>query len=193
MTNYYVCNVSGEYQSTTTVTPLSATYYTIDPPPSPNPYHTLGYRNYDGSVCTPVNDGTGAFRFSGGAWQDVHPFAHLFSGFEVDAAITSRLGSVQNKRTEVYEGTSNGTGDLTISYSAPFDIRPHVNPQLVTSDNIAKVVRVVSHATNGAGKYTGCALRVETRNTATVLTLEVLLAAVVAVSGATVSVLVRER
>lgn len=188
MTDFYLCNSLGNYVSTTTATPFGGgVVYTLDPPPLSAGYHTPGYRYWQSVV-----EASGCTRLFDGFWTDVHPWAHYYNGFEVDDAITDRLGNVQNKRLEVYEGTTNASGDLTITYSESFSTRPHVNPQLVTSDNIAKVVRVVSHTQSG-GQYTGCVLRAETRNTATVLTLEVLLAAVVPISGAAISVLVRER
>lgn len=102
----------------------------------------------------------------------------------LSALIAAVLGA--QKRTEVYAGVSNGSGDFAVVYATPYPAAPHVNPQMIPQSDPNRLARVT------ASSATGFTVRVEVRATLNVLGLNVIAAAPTAVSGAAVSVLVRQ-
>jgi len=90
------------------------------------------------------------------------------------------------KRTETYLGTTNASGDYTVTYSTAFSVTPDIQPQL-QSGTPAQVVRITSSTT------TGFTVNVTNRASVVILGIEVLLAATTPVSGASVGVLVTAR
>lgn len=97
---------------------------------------------------------------------------------------TLTSGLLQNKRMEMYSGTTNGSGIYSINYSTPF-VTPMIIPVLVGQD--AQTSYRVT--TNGAS---GFSLVVEQRSVLTVLSLNVLSFATTVMSGITCNVYVIE-
>lgn len=89
-----------------------------------------------------------------------------------------------SKRIELYTGTTDAGGLFTVTYSAPFPAIPNVQPEPPLLSN-QMWVKVSSTAN-------GFQLRLVQRASLTVLTLEVLAAAVTNVAGASARVLVVE-
>lgn len=102
---------------------------------------------------------------------------------------TTGLGVILNKptiptqkRIETYTGTTNASGQITVTYATAFPSAPNVQPPPPTAAN--QVWTVVSNTVSG---FT---LQLNQRNTVTLLSVEVLLGATVPVSGAAAQVLV---
>lgn len=91
-----------------------------------------------------------------------------------------------SKRIETYLGTTDGSGNYTVTYGTAFSSTPDVQPQL-QSGTTSQLVRITSTST------TGFTVQVTNRASVTLLGIEVLLAATTAVSGASVGVLVTQR
>lgn len=90
------------------------------------------------------------------------------------------------KRIETYTGTTDGSGNYTVTYGTAFSTVPDVQPQL-QAGTTSQVVRITSSTT------TGFTVNVTNRASVTLLSIEVLLAATTPVSGASVGVLVTSR
>lgn len=86
------------------------------------------------------------------------------------------------KRIEVYTGTTNASGQITVTYSTAFPATPVIQPPAPALAN--QVWTTVSSST------TGFTLQLNQRNTVTLLSAEVLLGATVPVSGASATILV---
>lgn len=104
------------------------------------------------------------------------------SGYITSAALTA-LGY---RRTETFLGTSDASGNYTITFAATYATAPDVQPQII-GGSFNQFIRVVSVSTTGA------VVQVAQRNTVTLLSVEVLLGATVPVAGASVSVQVTAR
>lgn len=90
-------------------------------------------------------------------------------------------------RQETYSGTTNASGVYTITFTDPYDTAPNIQASITNQSSTNQFIRVSSVST------TGFTINVYQRNSASVLGIEVLLAAVVNVNGATVDVLVTEK
>lgn len=86
------------------------------------------------------------------------------------------------KRIDTYTGTTDANGLLTIVYTSAFPALPSIQPEPPTAAN--QVWVKVSSTT------TGCSLRLVQRASATVLTIEVLVATTTNVAGASARVVV---
>lgn len=86
------------------------------------------------------------------------------------------------KRVETYAGTTNASGQITVTYSSAFSTVPVVQPPAPAAAN--QVWTTVSSTT------TGFTLQLNQRNTVTLLSIEVLLGATVPVVGTAATVLV---
>lgn len=95
-------------------------------------------------------------------------------------------GIYADKRIETFLGTTDGSGNYTVTYSPSYSVTPDVQPQL-QAGTPSQVVRITS-STN-----TGFTVTVTNRASVTLLGIEVLLAATTPVSGASVGVLVTAR
>ena len=91
------------------------------------------------------------------------------------------------KRIETYSGTTNSSGSYTVTFATPYDSAPSVHASITNQSSTNWSIRVSSVST------TGFTVNVYQRAAVTVLAVEVLLAAVTNVSGATVDVLVVEK
>lgn len=89
-------------------------------------------------------------------------------------------------RIETFLGTTDGSGNYTVTYSTPYASVPDVQPQL-QSGTPSQVVRITSSTT------TGFTVQVTNRASVNLLGFEILLAATTPVSGSSVSVLVTSR
>lgn len=105
---------------------------------------------------------------------------------DIQAALDLKADSSSIKRVETYVGVTNGSGNYSVVYATPFSSVPDVQPQM-QSGTFNQFIRITSSTT------TGFTVNVGQRNAATVLGVELLLAATVAVNGASVGVLVTER
>lgn len=90
------------------------------------------------------------------------------------------------KRVETYAGSTDGSGNYTVTYSTPFSTVPDVQPQ-IQSGTPSQVVRITSSTT------TGFTVQVTNRASVSLLGIEVLLASTTPVSGSSVGVLVTAR
>lgn len=90
------------------------------------------------------------------------------------------------RRIETYTGTTNASGNYTVTYSTAFANVPDIQPQM-QAGNFNQFIRITSSTT------TGFTVQVAQRNSVTLLGIEVLLASTVVVNGASVGVLVTER
>lgn len=132
----------------------------------------------DMTVVTSVNGSTGAVSL------------HIPTQVQSDWSATSGMGVILNKpilkRSEVYRGVTDASGNYSVTYSTPYESVPHVQPALQAGTS-SQVVRITSSTVNG---FT---VQVTNRASTTLLAIEVLLASTTPVNGASVSVLVAER
>lgn len=120
------------------------------------------------------------------------PVGTPIPGAQVNADWNSTSGpsEILNKpgllRIDTYLGTTDGSGNYTITYPEAFSTVPDVQPQL-QAGTPSQVVRITSSTT------TGFTVQVTNRASVNLLGFELLLAATTPVSGASVGVLVVER
>lgn len=93
------------------------------------------------------------------------------------------------KRIVTLSGTTNASGDVSFTFSPAFAVAPHVDATITPQTSVNHKCRLTAVST------TGCTIRVESQNQAflSLLGIDVLSAAVTAVSGATVSITATER
>lgn len=89
-------------------------------------------------------------------------------------------------RVETYLGTTDGSGNYTVTYGTAFSTVPDVQPQM-QSGAFNQFIRITSSTT------TGFTAQVAQRNSVNLLGIDVLLATTAVVSGASVGVLVTAR
>jgi monoamine oxidase len=102
----------------------------------------------------------------------------------LQAAVTALQAS--QKRIEVYNGTTNASGDYTVVFTTPFASTPHINPCTLPPANSTTRVRVTAVST------TGFTVKTETNGGLSVLGLSVLGLATTNVASVPVGVLIRE-
>lgn len=90
------------------------------------------------------------------------------------------------RKTETFLGTTDVSGNLTITFANTYATAPDVQPQII-GGTFNQMVRVVSVST------TGCVVQAAQRNLVTLLAIEVLLGATVNLVGASVTVQVTAR
>lgn len=90
------------------------------------------------------------------------------------------------KRTEAYLGTTDGSGNYTVTYGTAFSSVPDVQPQM-QAGAFNQFIRITSSTT------TGFTVQVAQRNSVNLLGIDVLLSTTAVVSGASVGVLVTAR
>lgn len=119
-----------------------------------------------------------------GAYADLTGKPTLFSGSYLDLTNKPTIPTV--RRLETFNGTTDASGNFTVTYSTPYPAVPDVQPQL-TAGTASQVVRITSNTVNG---FT---VNVTNRASVTLLAIEVLLAAPFTGVVAAVSVLVTAR
>lgn len=90
------------------------------------------------------------------------------------------------KRVDTYLGTSDASGNYTVTYGTAFSTTPDVQPQL-QAGTVNQMVRITASST------TGFTVNVTQRAVLTILGLDVLAGTATAVNGASVGVLVTSR
>lgn len=121
------------------------------------------------------------------SWVDLVAWDDL-KGAKGDQGTPGNNGA-DAKRVVVASGTTNASGDVSFTFSPAFAAAPHVDATITPQTNVNHKCRVTAVST------TGCTVRVESQNQAflSLLGIDVLSAAVTAVSGATVSITATER
>lgn len=102
------------------------------------------------------------------------------SGYLTSAVLTGY------RKVETFLGTSDASGNLTITFANTYATPPDIQPQII-GGTFNQSVRVVSVST------TGCVVQAAQRNVVTLLSVEVLLGATVNLAGASVTVQVTPR
>lgn len=102
------------------------------------------------------------------------------SGYLTNAVLTGY------RKVETFLGTSDASGNITITFANTYSTPPDVQPQII-GGTFNQSVRVVSVST------TGCVVQAAQRNVVTLLSVEVLLGATVNLAGASVTVQVTPR
>lgn len=102
------------------------------------------------------------------------------SGYLTSAVLTGY------RKVETFLGTSDASGNITITFSNTYATPPDVQPQII-GGTFNQSVRVVSVSN------TGCVVQAAQRNVVTLLSIEVLLGATVNLVGASVTVQVTPR
>jgi len=90
------------------------------------------------------------------------------------------------RKVETFLGTTNASGNLTITFANSYSTPPDIQPQII-GGTFNQFLRIVSVSTTQA------VIQVGQRNAVTLLGVEVLLASTVAVNGASVTVQVTPR
>ncbi len=106
-------------------------------------------------------------------------------GFSVmisDGATWRTIG----KRTETYSGTTDGSGNYSVTFTTPYDTIPHINPVTYPSADAVTRVRVTSASENG---FT---VKTEKNNAVSILAIDVLAIGTANVPSVPVRVLVIE-
>lgn len=95
---------------------------------------------------------------------------------------------ISGKRLEPYSGTTNASGNYTVTFATPYSVIPNVQASISNQSNVQHQIRVAAVST------TGFTVNVNSRNTAflSLLGLDILTSGTTNVSGATVQVLVTE-
>lgn len=106
------------------------------------------------------------------------------SSYATNSALTSATTGI--RKVETFLGTSDASGNLTITFANTYSTPPDVQPQII-GGTFNQMVRVVS-VTN-----TGCVVQAAQRNLVTLLSVEVLLGATVNLAGASITVQVTPR
>lgn len=93
------------------------------------------------------------------------------------------------KRQETYSGTTNASGNYTVTFSVAYAVAPNIQASISNQSNVQYQIRVSAVST------TGFTINVNQRNTAflSLLGLDILTAGVTNISGAVVDVLVTEK
>ena len=102
------------------------------------------------------------------------------SGYLTNAVLTGY------RKVETFLGTSDASGNLTITFANTYATPPDIQPQII-GGTFNQSVRVVSVST------TGCVVQAAQRNIVTLLSTEVLLGATVNLAGASITVQVTPR
>lgn len=102
------------------------------------------------------------------------------SGYLTNAVLTGY------RKVETFLGTSDASGNLTITFANTYATPPDIQPQII-GGTFNQSVRVVSVST------TGCVVQAAQRNVVTLLSVEVLLGATVNLAGASITVQVTPR
>lgn len=108
------------------------------------------------------------------------------SAFTNDANYLTANSLVGLRKVETFLGTTDASGNLTITFVNTYTTPPDIQPQII-GGTFNQMVRVTS-VTN-----TGCVVQAAQRNVVTLLGLEVLLGATVNLAGASVTVQVTPR
>lgn len=103
--------------------------------------------------------------------------------YYTNARVASYLAANSYKKVEMFQGTTNASGVYQVTFANTYTLVPHVNPVMI--NNAANYIMTLTNVTT-----TGCTVTILQRSAVTLLAVEVLLAATVPVSGATVGVLV---
>jgi hypothetical protein len=106
------------------------------------------------------------------------------SNYATTASLTAATSGL--RKVETFLGTSDASGNITITFANTYTIPPDVQPQII-GGTFNQMVRVVSVSN------TGCVVQAAQRNLVTLLSVEVLLGATVALVGASVTVQVTPR
>jgi hypothetical protein len=187
VTNSSLTTTLGGYATTTALTtglsgkfntPAGTTTQYVRGDGSLATFPTIPTVNYP---VTSVNSKTGAVVLS---TSDITEGTNLYY---TNTRVQSYLSSQGFRKIETFLGTTNASGDLVITFANTYSTAPDVQAQIFPSTTANQFVRITAIST------TGCTIRVEQRSAVTLLTVEVLLAAVTAVNGASVSVQVTPR
>lgn len=116
----------------------------------------------------------------------VIPAAQVNSDWNSVSGVSQILNKPTLKKQETFVGTTDGSGNYTVTYSVAYSTTPDVQPQL-QAGTPSQVVRITASST------TGFTVNVTNRTSANLLGIDVLLATTTVVSGASVGVLVTER
>lgn len=111
---------------------------------------------------------------------DAYPLASNPSGYLTSVSLAGL------RKTETFLGTTDASGNYTITFANTYSTAPDVQPQII-GGTFNQSVRVVSVST------TGCVVQAAQRNLVTLLSIEVLLGATVNLVGASVTVQVTAR
>jgi hypothetical protein len=111
---------------------------------------------------------------------DAYPLSANPAGYLTSTSVTGL------RKTETFLGTTDASGNFTITFANTYSTPPDVQPQII-GGTFNQTVRVVS-VTN-----TGCVVQAAQRNLVTLLSIEVLLGATVNLVGASVTVQVTSR
>lgn len=110
----------------------------------------------------------------------------LVSAFTNDSGYLTSTSVSGLRKTETFLGTTDASGNFTITFANTYTTPPDIQPQLI-GGTFNQMVRVVSVTT------TGCVVQAAQRNLVTLLSIEVLLGATVNLVGASVTVQVTAR
>lgn len=111
---------------------------------------------------------------------DAYPLLTNPSGYLTSTSIAGL------RKTETFLGTTDASGNFTITFANTYATAPDVQPQII-GGTFNQMVRVVSVST------TGCVVQAAQRNLVTLLSIEVLLGATVNLVGASVTVQITAR
>jgi len=114
------------------------------------------------------------------------PASQVNSDWNSVSGVSQVLNKPTLKKQETFLGTTDGSGNYTVTYSVAYSTTPDVQPQL-QAGTPSQVVRITASST------TGFTVQVTNRSSVNLLGFDVLLASTSVVSGASVGVLVTQR
>lgn len=139
---------------------------------------------------TPINPNGSASQYFKGdgslATFPTIPAAQVNSDWSAVSGLAQILNKPTLKKVETFLGTTDGSGNYTVTYGVAYAVIPDVQPQL-QAGTPSQVVRITASST------TGFTVQVTNRASVNLLGIDVLLATTTPVSGASVGVLVTSR
>jgi hypothetical protein len=114
------------------------------------------------------------------------PAAQVSSDWNSVSGVSQILNKPTLKRIETYLGTTDGSGNYTVTYSSAFSVTPDVQPQIQVA-SVTQAVRITATST------TGFTIQVTNRAVTTLLGIDLISGTSTPVSGASVGVLVTSR
>lgn len=91
------------------------------------------------------------------------------------------------KRLELYSGTTNSSGNYTVTFSSAYSVAPNIQASITNQSVTNQFLKITSVST------TGFTINVFQRNSVNLLSTDLLLSTTVNVNGATIDVLINEK